>query len=339
MNVSMSSAPLMQRAVTGATDAPQLVFLLYVNRSGSTYLASRLAELPGVVVTLESEALRGLLLSPRPICTQEECAGFLQQLFAEPKFQQWGVSPEALHRALQAAPRPLTREQLLRTLLRLLPGGDRAHCFVLKVPRLLESLPRARALLSDCKVLHVVRDPRAVFASQRRSISSRTGRPMVRDAVTAGLRWRRAMEALAVADLPQVLEVRYEDLVTSPQSSLDRVVQFLQLDSAEQSAYADAGATGGDYLARIPQDQRHLHTNVGKAADPSRINRWASELSAGDVWLLERACGRVMAGRGYRPQSALGRLPGAGDILGACLSNARFWLRDITARLLRRVSA
>ena len=100
---------------------------------------------------------------------------------------------------------------------------------MVKPPDILPALPSILERYPSFQVLHVVRDPRAVYASQKRSVSSRTGHPMVRDPITMGLRWRRFIDAIRGLPAARLLELRYEDMVADEHAAVSRVCEFLGL--------------------------------------------------------------------------------------------------------------
>ncbi len=84
---------------------------------------------------------------------------------------------------------------------------------ILHVARIREAWPGAR-------ILHIVRDPRDVFASLRQARKWDT-------AAEFGARWCAFLGAAAAVRGTDLLELRYEDLVTNPEATMRRVLEHL----------------------------------------------------------------------------------------------------------------
>jgi hypothetical protein len=85
--------------------------------------------------------------------------------------------------------------------------------------------------------------------------------------------------------------VRYEDLVTEPEGTLQKVCAFVGIDydaemlngmGFQQPAYASQG-----------------HALVGSRPDASRIGAWQSELSARQIEIVESIAGALLRNLGY----------------------------------------
>ncbi len=102
-----------------------------------------------------------------------------------------------------------------------------AIAFLEKTPKTEEHLPALFAAFPKAKILYAVRDPRAVYVSNRRSPEFR------RDADFIARQWVRSLGRVAAwLDDPDgpVRTVRFEDLVTDPRATLEPVCAFLGLD-------------------------------------------------------------------------------------------------------------
>ena len=283
-------------SVPADSGAPSLVVLSYLNRSGSTFLARLLSEYEDVAVSLEAQFDDGLVRASRRIANEADLDALLADLAVDPKFSGWGVDSAALKARLAPAGYPVTYPAFLRAALSEALGDDaRVHLY--KNGRYLEQPEAFRRQFPDAKMIFVLRDPRAVFASQKRSLDSRTGDPMSSQPAFTARWFRRMVETLdRLADAPWLCVVRYEDLLARPADECGRVLDFL---GASRRRRAD----GTEYADRIPEAQRHLHQKVGGAADPKRLEAWRTELTAAEIAAIDAAAGDTLARAGYEPAS------------------------------------
>ncbi len=214
---------------------------------------------------------------------------------------------------------------LLRPLVAALEPGE---LFLEKTPSNALYLREITQLLPDCRIIHVLRDPRDVVASLL-AASNSWGRSWApRNARRAVRTWiqhvGRAREASRSLPAWQYLEIRYEDLYADPGRVLQNCAAFLGLEwSDEQLAAAilaneptravkeNGGspiAIGGALGARFGSAFVEPAGFVRKA----KVGSWKTDLSIADkacIWSLAR---KQMAENGYAwrysPRSSLGRL-------------------------------
>lgn len=187
--------------------------------------------------------------------------------------------------------------------------------FVEKTPQHAVFLPEIIELLPDCRIIHIVRDPRDVVASMLAVSRSWGAGWAPRSARRAALIWlrqvRAAKEAQNTIPAEQFYEVRYEDLVAQPTSILQNLVSFLKLSWAED-AIAEAVRRNSIAAARkgggtpIPKGGRFAEQNDDIVRDPADFIRsgvpgsWRRDLGLLQklcVWLVTR---RMMEVFGYR---------------------------------------
>ncbi|QID16770.1 sulfotransferase [Nitrogeniibacter mangrovi] len=212
-----------------------------------------------------------------------------------------------------------------------------------------EQTPRniyyAKALVDrsdSVRILHMVRDPHAVLASQKnrwkRRANSNKAIPfseMIRVWVnyhpyTMAKLWSGANEiAQQLSDHPQIHIVRYEDLVAHPERTLKGICGFLGV--AFEEAMLEVAVVGSS--------QRHDGGRTGFARDS--LDAWKHVLTKNEAWVVERTCARLMARFDY-PRVA-DRLPSLGVIgsaarypihlLGVLLANPKRALIQIRGLL------
>lgn len=170
-----------------------------------------------------------------------------------------------------------------------------------------EQTPRniyyARRLLDRdplVRVIHLVRDPRAVCASQksrwrRRQLGARNlpRREMLRVWInyhprTVARLWLRA-ESIAdsLEGHPRFMRLRFEDLVDSPEAVVRRICEFGGLPF--EAEMLDVPLIGSSQ--RADQQRRGI--------SPDALSDWQATLRAYETSLIESLCGSAMRSRGY----------------------------------------
>ncbi|XP_001508833.2 carbohydrate sulfotransferase 4 [Ornithorhynchus anatinus] len=165
----------------------------------------------------------------------------------------------------------------------------------------------------DLRVVHLVRDPRAVFRSREGTIGD-----LMRDTrIVLGQQWEsskeqdrhyRLMEAVcqshreifeAAQALPASLRsryllLRYEDLARAPLAQVSRLYNFTGLHFLPRLQQWVHNVTRGRGLGQHP-----FHTNARSALNVSQAWRWS--LPYEKVARLQDICKEAMALLGYRP--------------------------------------
>jgi hypothetical protein len=157
---------------------------------------------------------------------------------------------------------------------------------------ILQAFPRGRFIM-------VVRDPRSVALSASRRVAMKAGAtaayPRREDIITMALYWRFLVQrCLDVAGRhpDRSIVVRYEDFVTAPAATLNRVFALTTGETMDETAIeqklmvAYGGSTNdwkGDY--------------VGVSREP--LERWKTELEPDDIALVEQLTGPTARKLGY----------------------------------------
>lgn len=232
--------------------------------------------------------------------------------------------------------RSLTRA---RTLLDILPKSEHTPCaaFVAAIRELAgeagksipcEQTPRnifyAEALLEHyptAHVVHMMRDPRAVMASQkkrwkrRRLLANREALP-ARDALRAWVNyhpytmatlWERATgEAMRLRSHPRFHLVRFEDLLAQPDRTIRGLCEALGIDFQPQ-------------MLDVQQVNSSHQSSAGGARrgfNPEAAHSWKNALHRGEIAITERLCREGMKLNGYTPIAPAGAA--MGELRCAC---------------------
>jgi hypothetical protein len=281
----------------GFTDCSP-IFVVGSGRSGTTLLQMMLNAHPDITVAGELHFF-DQILELRKLIPDLETKGRVDQLFRSlpsvAGFQYLiDVEPvlaEARHRLL-AADRPgygLLYRFLLEGFCR--QGGARR--FGEKTTANLRYLDDLVQLFPDCRIIHIVRDPRA-------AVASRLNVPWASDdIVTNALKWKlevscgRSFAAQhECARSPNFLEIRYEDVVADPAQILRRVCNFIgERYDGRMLDYHDSSA--------ILVEKEPWKSGTTKPVYGSSLDAWRSRLSERQVFLIELITGAEMDHYGY----------------------------------------
>lgn len=166
-----------------------------------------------------------------------------------------------------------------------------------KTPWNVRHLGRLLDMFPNCRILHVVRDPRAVVASKRALPRTST------DVITNALKWLIdvAEARRIVSDDPRseknILEVRYEDLVSDPGSVLRRVCAFVDEPF-------DEGMLAFSESKNVMFRNQSYQGGVFKPVFDRSIEAWRKSLGASQVLLIEKITAPMMRFYGYKLTSS-----------------------------------
>lgn len=159
--------------------------------------------------------------------------------------------------------------------------------------------------LPEAHFIHIIRDGRDVAASYR-DLWFGPGKDPKATAVF--WMWRIREIRQQARFVPNYLEVRYEALVTDPETVLREIGDFIGLPFDERQLRAHLTAEEGlkelqDVVRShrtIPaEERRSIHRLTWKEPDPTRVGRWRVAMSADEVAGFERVAGEMLSDLGY----------------------------------------
>jgi hypothetical protein len=173
-----------------------------------------------------------------------------------------------------------------------------------KTPNALLRLAELAAVYPDSQVIHVIRDGRDSASSQAR---------IDRSLVQAALLWRTGIRngrrAGPLLGPERYLEVRLEELLSSPEEQMRRMCAFLGEDFDQ--ALLQFHTTARE---RIPSSDLRIHPRLGEPPRPLPPSRDGAETG-----LVQRAAAALinaeLADLGYVPAASSGRLRRIVDVI------------------------
>ena len=146
----------------------------------------------------------------------------------------------------------------------------------IKEPRAIEWIPQLFALYHQTRIVHIVRDPRDVLASKLKAGWSKQ-KGVMRHIIVG--HYQLTLATRAQSQYPhQMLTIRYEDLLTSPEKTLQMVCHFLDIPYTEAMlSFQDTAKT------IVSEEEREWKANVFKPLMRHNMGKWQQELSP--VWI------------------------------------------------------
>lgn len=249
-------------------------------------------------------------------------ARFASDFLRSRQFARSGLSEQAFLQLLESSPDYVS---LLSSFMEAIAESQGKTRWSEKTPGHVLYMDDLAAALPDARFVHIIRDGRDVALSVRRlGWTPRCGGNDTRKLLWAALSWRYMVEKGRSAGArlgPRYLELRYEDLVSSPGKAVERLSGFCDLDislaDVEAASIGSLGAANTAFEGKVS----------GLSQGP--VQRWRSQSTAEEQAVLNAAVGPLLADLGYDEAGS----PGAG---GRPLTVAAYRARIETKQWLKR---
>jgi hypothetical protein len=163
-----------------------------------------------------------------------------------------------------------------------------------KDPKNIEYLKTISSHFPRSFVIHIYRDPRAVIASRKKAKWS-SNRPLWKDllAYKAQITYGRQF---CNANIPQYLEIKYEELIQNPKNVISNLLHSLKLQydpSIENYYQSSSEVISGEEVSWKKMCFEPLSTKG--------LLRWRDELTAHEINVIEYVLAKEMCEFGYSP--------------------------------------
>jgi len=263
------------------------VFIVGVPRSGTTLLRMMLDSHPSLAIPPETHFLIDLFLDNR--ATEITRDTFIETILMCPRWNDFCLSPQHLRESIMNV-EPFSIGAGVTCFYRLYASrfnkprwGDKTPHYNLLINELSKEIP-------GIKFIHVVRDGRDVFLSLK---STWFGKMV--SARQHAYYWRRNIvytERLGIAN-KNLLQIRYEDLVTDSVSILRRICEFIHLDyTGDMMNYFTRSRHRLGELSHLetqsgesisPDDRVAIHQSTMSPPNLTSVGRWRNEMSHADL--------------------------------------------------------
>ncbi len=267
----------------------RIVFLTYINRSGSTFLVNQLSKHPGIIIVPEGEILvKELLFNPAGVPDKT----VLSTLISDHKLKQWNWD----HSALQNINLDRSNAELFFDLLEIFKNSNSpdAEVVVFKAWELIYTLGKLPAKLIDkfsVRYYGLIRDPRAVFASQ--STNLYLGKSLERNSLRTTMKWKEFI-SICTSGNHRITIIYYEKMILEYNLFFEDL--FINLDLTWREDYNN---DKGKVFEQLPEDQRILHPDIDLAPQSDSVDRWKHIIHQSDVDIIQLIASKNIQEKGY----------------------------------------
>jgi Sulfotransferase family len=335
-------------AVPKAPSQSPSLFVFSSGRSGTTLLVSILNASQQIHIPAESDFLARAFshYQFKQRFETEDYQEAVRIFKSSSQHQGWNLDTNYLLSYLEAR-RPQSFADLISTISEAYHASEGTQDLMwgIKAPVLIASLDRIQTVFPDAKLIHIVRDGRDVYLSYNKihARSEVSGQPKFgpKGVWTNALYWvdgLRRVEAEQAgvketeADLPnRIYELRYEDLLTAPQTTLENLCQFLGVPYTPMMHENFASVERNQKLIKNDFLQT-IHAKLGGKLDATNIHKYRQQMSRRDRLIFELLTLPYLKKYGYDVEFPWLKLP----VFAAFRASAYWGARQINDRRYRR---
>ena len=257
----------------------KVIFLSYINRSGSTFFVNQLSKYPEVAVCPEADILYDWLLTkPNKKATQAWLLRFARALAIDIKWQAWKL-PEILLDSYEGSRLDLFLELLENFKKTHYPNTD----FILYKHNHALKLAELYHYDKQLKWLNLVRNPYAVYASQKQTVSPTTGKKMCTNPLAFVAAWNAYLQSTNLCgEMERVHTIYYEDLLTDLNCEVVSVAGFIGIQTNWNAVKEKTGEVS-DWL---DSDYKEIHQSIDQDPISDYAQKWKSQLSQVEIGVI-----------------------------------------------------
>lgn len=277
------------------------VFIVGFQRSGTTLLRMMLNAHPEIAIPHDSAELwfnyRDKAASEYDgLSDARQVARMVDDLLAEPRIKAWQT--ELPREQLLAEPMPKSFPDVMRRFHEVFARLHGKKMWGDKNTGTLVALDVLNREFPDCKIIHLVRDGRDCALSHMSKEYIYGYENVLRSAVE----WREQTSLChkmgAMLPPERFLESRYEDLILTPETELQKICTFLGVAYAPQMLkyYEQVNEN-------VPEEKRGLWPLLNKPPVVSNVFKWKTKMTPEDRAVFERNAGELLRALGYETLS------------------------------------
>jgi hypothetical protein len=283
---------------------PPAPFIVGMTRSGTTLLRLMLDAHPDMTIPPETHFIPDLIGA---FNKGEDTPEAVLPIFTDNRrWGDFGLSEKEMRKALEGIA-PLDKPAFpARAFYQLYAKKQGKERWGDKTPGYATKLRRIHRILREARFIHMIRDGRDVALSLEQRQAGMTTEQVAR-------RWRHRINRTrrAAEHVPHYIEVRYEDLITKPEATLERICQFIELEyhprmleyhrgAEERLSEIERDLEGEDDKRGLSAESRvEAHSLTSEPPQADRVALWKQRMSPEDLAIFDEHAGELLTELGY----------------------------------------
>jgi len=277
-----------------------IVFIVGIGRSGTSLLQNMLNSSSRVDFLPENSFLRRYVASGEfeRLVTAYDAEKVADILLADESFRRIALEKDKLSEMISGCGEHSGIEFFTMVMREFCVDSSRLRFVGDKDPRLIEYLPLLHGGFPGARLIHIYRDPRDVALSKTKAAWSK-GRPFFANLFAGRVQWALVREYGEKLFGEKFFELAYEDLTSSPESTIREICDFLDIEF-ELSMMLPS--EGGAVL--VAKDEMSWKKESLGPVLSNNSEKWRKGLSSSQIALSETIATKMMLQAGYTESGA-----------------------------------
>ncbi len=270
----------------------KLVFLTYINRSGSSFLVNELSKHREIFVLPEAEILLELTLLSNENNLNIIKNNLYNALTRDKKLSNYNINNNEIEEVFIGVK---TKTEVLLNFITKYKNKHKAEASIIifknrDIYHNYEKIYNLTSSFVQTYLISIIRDPRNIFYSQKTTINPYNNRIMNKNPLVLSYLWNNFIKI--TSNIENKITVKYEDLIYNPSKELEKILVPLSINSINNSE--------DTYYSILPEIEKQIRKNINKEPDIKKLNNW-KDLSNTNIKFIESITKSLMIENRYKP--------------------------------------
>jgi len=266
----------------------RLIFLSYINRSGSSFLAQQLSKYDDIFVFPEGDALIDEFLLKSKINLNPD---YLIKLFSKDyKLKNWNITEKEIN---TITPKYNSKKDIFLNILLTIKNKYKPDANILifkKQDAFIKNDKLKKILNHNIELISIIRDPRAIFISQKNALGPYKNKPFNINPLITSYSWGSYINKISYIN--NAIIIKYEDFVNNTDKSEKTVLDQISSNKKKSSKSIT-------YWDLLSDAEKKLHSNIDKEPQNESINKWKQTIKPYELSIINKICKNNLLKQNY----------------------------------------